>query len=257
MKYTRLFYKTQSSNSRESAEIVLPEVFDLVHPASVVDIGCGAGTWLRVARNIGAETILGLDGPWVSDKVLKVPRESFCTCDLSNPPTETPSGDLALCLEVGEHLPASAAPGLVRFLTRIAPVVLFSAAIPGQGGHHHVNEQWHSYWAELFGKQGFRTADCLRGKFWNDERIAYWYRQNMLLFIRADKWNDYPAVQEMMAAYNLGGLPLVHPRHAERALQFPGISSIFKAAPIALARSALKWADGLFSPAESPTSELE
>jgi hypothetical protein len=62
-----------------------------------------------------------------------------------------------------------------------APVVLFSAAIPGQGGYGHVNEQWPGYWARMFDECGYGVSDALRWAIWNDERVEPWYRQNLLL----------------------------------------------------------------------------
>ena len=90
--------------------------------------------------------------------------------------------DLALCLEVAEHLPASSAPVLIESLVSAAPVVLFSAAVPEQGGVHHINEQWPSYWEKLFAERGLRKFDVIRPLIWNNCSIQPWYRQNLYLF---------------------------------------------------------------------------
>jgi hypothetical protein len=84
-------------------------------------------------------------------------------------------------LEVAEHLPESRAASFVADLCRLAPVVLFSAAIPGQGGTGHVNEQWPGYWADLFGARGYSVSGALRWRIWNDCRVCNWYSQNMLV----------------------------------------------------------------------------
>lgn len=96
------------------------------------------------------------------------------------------SFDLALCLEVAEHLPAEAGAVLVETLTRHAPAVLFSAAIPGQGGTDHVNEAWPEVWQWHFAKAGFDCHDIIRPAIWADARIEPWYRQNLPLFVRRD-----------------------------------------------------------------------
>ena len=75
----------------------------------------------------------------------------------------------------------------VADLVALAPVVLFSAAIPGQGGTDHINEQWQDYWARLFAKHDYVALDFLRLKFWNDSRIEWWYRQNIILYVRRDR----------------------------------------------------------------------
>lgn len=168
--------------SPASAEVVVPIVLDLVGPSSVVDVGCGRGAWLAVFRRHGVADVLGVDGAWVDRGSLLVPAESFRAADLGRPTDLGRSFDLAVCLEVGEHLPESAAPALVETLTAAAPAVLFSAAIPGQGGVGHVNEQWPGYWAELFARRGFVALDVLRPLIWEDARVASWYRQNCFLY---------------------------------------------------------------------------
>ena len=90
---------------------------------------------------------------------------------------------MAISLEVAEHLPETAAAGFVASLCRHADVVLFSAAIPAQGGDNHINEQWQSYWAKLFAQEGFEVFDLVRPRFWSEGRIPFWYRQNMLLYV--------------------------------------------------------------------------
>jgi hypothetical protein len=90
--------------------------------------------------------------------------------------------DLAVCLEVAEHLPASRAALFVADLVKLSPVVLFSAAIPGQPGVHHVNCQWPAYWADLFAFHGYGCRDEYRWPLWDDDRIESWYRQNVLIF---------------------------------------------------------------------------
>src|SRR5688572_28225284 len=111
----------------------------------VVDVGCGTGTWLKVWLEHGASNITGMDGDYVNPSTLEMPEWTLQAAELNGPLQANSQWDLAMCLEVGEHLRPESAPGLVGFLTGLAPVVLFSAAIPGQGGVDHVNEQWPHY----------------------------------------------------------------------------------------------------------------
>jgi hypothetical protein len=90
-------------------------------------------------------------------------------------------------LEVAEHLPIQSAGGFVAELTALAPFILFSAAIPGQGGTNHLNEQWPEYWATRFAGHGYRVLDCIRPRIWEDDRIDFWYRQNIFLFVDSDQ----------------------------------------------------------------------
>jgi len=150
---------------------------------SVLDVGCGLGSWLAAARDaLGAE-VLGVDGPWTNLDLLRIDRARFQVADLEKPLSLGRSFDLAISVEVGEHLPAEAAPVLVASLTQHAPVVLFSAAIPGQGGISHVNEQWPAYWATRFAEHGFGCFDVLRPLLWERSDVDWWYKQNLLLFV--------------------------------------------------------------------------
>lgn len=166
---------------RNSAEAIVPLVMNLLHPSRVVDVGCGTGTWLATFLARGATDVHGFDGPYIDRSTLEIPADRFTAVDLAQPVALGRGFDLAVCLEVAEHLPASRAASLVHSLAQLAPVVLFSAAVPLQGGVDHVNEQWPEYWADHFTRHGYVAIDCLRRKIWRDEQVAWFYAQNLLL----------------------------------------------------------------------------
>lgn len=150
---------------------------------SVVDVGCSIGTFLKSFADLGASVIRGVDAGWVDASRLVIPAEAFTVADLTQP-LALPGvrADLAVCLEVAEHLPARRGLGLVAELCALSDMVLFSAAIPGQGGVGHVNEQWQSHWLALFAEQGFRAYDFVRNSLWNNAEVPVWYRQNIMLY---------------------------------------------------------------------------
>lgn len=182
--YTDKFFQQMRADASGSAEVIVPLVLDWVQPRSVVDVGCGTGTWLAMFLKLGVQDVLGVDGDYVDRAMLEIPADRFLPRDLSAPLRLDREFDLVLSLEVAEHLPASSADTFVDSLTRAGPVVLFSAAIPHQGGTSHVNEQWPEYWAELFRRRGYDVYDCVRGRVWHDPRVCYYYAQNALLFVR-------------------------------------------------------------------------
>jgi SAM-dependent methyltransferase len=182
--YTPKFYRELDSTS-ESAREVLPIILELLKPASVVDLGCGAGHWLAAASELGVRDFLGVDGDWVLEAQLAIPREKLFVHDLGTPLQLDRKFDLALSLEVAEHLPACQAQAFVQTLCEAADRIVFSAAIPGQGGRHHVNERWPSYWAELFQRFEYECYDLLRPRIWNNPRVLWYYAQNCLIFARA------------------------------------------------------------------------
>lgn len=209
--YTQEYLDGVDGGSLSSAEVVVPVVLEYVRPQSVVDFGCGKGAWLSVFRKHGVAEVLGVDGAPLHPASLWIPQDQFLRLDIRRPAFLPESYDLAVCLEIAEHLPAESADGLVEALTKAAPVVLFSAAIPGQGGHGHINEQWPEYWAERFAAQGYVAVDCLRRRIWTDGRVCFWYRQNLLLFVREESADDYPALREFLDAVPGEALSLVHP----------------------------------------------
>ena len=229
-RYDRAFYERHRSGSGSSAEVVVPLVHEWVRPKSVVDVGCGVGTWLAAFRRRGVEDVFGVDGSPVPPDLLQIPPERFAVRDLSRPLALDRSFDLAVCVEVGEHLPASAAGTLVASLVAAAPVVLFSAAIPSQGGVGHVNEEWPRAWAERFSAAGFAWADPIRPRIWDDPGVEHWYAQNTLLFHRPGRF-PAPAPWEAAGPASADGpawpLPLVHPHGWLRAKRPPTVSRAF------------------------------
>jgi SAM-dependent methyltransferase len=210
--YTPEFFDTIRDGSRRSAEVVVPSVLDLLKPGSVIDVGCGDGTWLSVFREMGINDVYGLDGEYVDAKQLRIPQELFKPTDLSSPFTVERKFDLAMSLEVAEHLPPASAKGFVESLSRLAPFILFSAAIPLQGGTNHLNEQWPEYWVELF-----RTYDCLpidfiRGKIWSNPKVEWYYAQNTLLFARPECLGNNNELIRLYQQTNQQQLSLVHPK---------------------------------------------
>jgi len=186
--YNGEFYDSQMEGSVKSAIIVLPiilEVLPSIH--SAVDFGCGAGTWLSVLKNLGVGEIRGYDGVWAEKKLL-ISRENFTAVDLDKGTIQIERKyDLAISLEVAEHLPESSARNFIKTLTDSSDIVLFSAAIPFQGGTNHINERWQSYWRDIFDMYGFVGTDFPRRKIWNLSDVDICYRQNIVLYVKKEK----------------------------------------------------------------------
>ncbi len=189
--YDKNFYKGQKDISYLSAKEVLPIIVDLLSPNTVIDVGCGLGTWLSVFKELGVENILGLDGNWVNENSLYIDKEEFIKTNLENPIIFDEKFDLAMSLEVAEHLSNENAHNFIKYLTDKSNFVLFSAAIPHQGGTNHINEQWQSYWIDIFEENRFKTLDFLRPLIWNNDKIGWWYRQNIFLFIKDDYFDEF------------------------------------------------------------------
>ena len=167
----------------ETLRILFPESF----PKSVLDVGCGTGTWLRAALDCGASEILGVDGVALPAETLFVAKEQVLKADLNRPVALGRRFELVLCLETVEHLEPASADTIVDTLTAHGDRILFSAAAPGQPGTHHVNCRWPAYWQGLFNARGYVCDDSVRWVIWDNPDIEVWYRQNLMMAVRHEE----------------------------------------------------------------------
>ncbi|WP_369765627.1 methyltransferase domain-containing protein [Flavobacterium sp. WC2429] len=185
----------ESVHNFSAAEEIVPYILSLLEPNSVVDVGCGTGTWLKVFSDNGITDFLGIDGNYVDRNTLKINSGSFIEFDLETFYSSQRKFDLAISLEVAEHLKEESAAVFIKSLTNLSDVVIFSAAIPNQGGQNHLNEQEPFYWISKFEKEGFECFDILRPVFWENKKVDCWYRQNIFLFTKnealIDKLNSF------------------------------------------------------------------
>jgi SAM-dependent methyltransferase len=221
--YGRQFYDTQVDGSRLSASKVVPTIVNLLQPNSVLDVGCGVGPWCVAFLEAGVSQVHGIDGPWVDVDRFAPGVERFTRFDFSvaatpfEPSLPQRRFDLVVSLEFLEHVDISRASELVDFIACVTDTALISAAVPGQGGTGHVNEQWVDYWATLFAPHGFQALDFLRPLIWDDPEVEPWYRQNLVGFFRQE---PPPAAVEIaeaaLAKWLRSPRRLVHPDLFER-----------------------------------------
>lgn len=197
----------------DAEEIVLL-IYQMLRPDSVVHFGCGDGSFLSQFRACGVGRLMGVDVP---PQPAGLASNEYTQAALDEPCRIDGPFDLAVCLEVGEHIDVQRAAAFVDNLVRLSPVILFSAAVPNQGGKNHINEQWPSYWADLFGRHGYDLYDVVRPVFWNNRTISVWFRQNMVLMVR----RDHAAVVEAFKKASPGPvIDIIHPDlYAEKAVR--------------------------------------
>lgn len=192
--YDTTFYNNQKDRSLRAAGIILPYLFQFYKPNSVIDIGCGSGSWLRASKDLGVDIIHGVDINEVDEQTLFVPRDVIDIFDFSNLTSQnefvsSQKYDLAISLEVAEHLDPQNAVSFVKYVTSFSDVVLFSAALPFQVGVHHVNCQPARYWSELFNNEDYVCVDIMRRYLMFESQVAdcYWYGQNSFLYVHKSK----------------------------------------------------------------------
>jgi SAM-dependent methyltransferase len=175
------YFHLEEFHNLRAPSVIVPDLLALLRPRSVVDIGCGLGTFLAPFRESGVIDLMGIDGNWVNRHQLYIDEKYFIEADLEKPFDFRRRFDLAICVEVAEHLDPRSADTIVATLCSASDIIVFSAALPGQGGENHLNEQPFDYWQEKFAKRGYQYFDIFRHRYWNDDRIDWWYRQNMFL----------------------------------------------------------------------------
>jgi hypothetical protein len=180
--YSNDFYATMEVGSNSSAREIVPMLLSRYSPKSVVDVGCGTGSFANEFLKLGVSEVVGYEGAWMESLPTLLPKSHYRYHDLTKNLSSAKSYDLCLCLEVAEHISDKYAENLVAILTSMSSTIVFSAAIPKQGGNHHVNEQWPSYWSKLFAARGFYLEWDPRQSFWENHKIEACYRQNLLVY---------------------------------------------------------------------------
>jgi SAM-dependent methyltransferase len=220
--YGESFFASLFEGSSSSARVIVPLVFGYLQPSSVLDVGCGSGAWLEQFHKSGVDDYLGVDGYAVAANSLAIPPAHFREIGLDISLDLGRRFDLVMSLEVAEHLSKESAGTFVETLCRHGDAVLFSAAIPGQGGAGHRNEQWQTYWKSRFERYGFEVFDLIRPLVWSDERVEWWYRQNMVLYACGNSAARLRTVAPLAMP-----LDLVHPSFSKE--QADSISSLEEA----------------------------
>ena len=182
--YSTTFQAYTTASNEASAQRIVGLVHDWLAVSSVADFGCGQGVWLGAWLAAGITDLQGVDGDYVDRGALRIPTQQFFATDLAQPVDLARTFDLVSCLEVAEHLPATAAPTLLATLARHGDILLFSAAPPGQGGEHHVNEQPYAWWRDRLAALGYELFDCVRPRVADDHAVQAWYRYNVFLYAR-------------------------------------------------------------------------
>ena len=206
--YPETFFAAIRQGAWKSADVILGYLFRSFRPASILDVGCGQGAWLAAGAALGVTELTGVDGPWVDANRMLHPMIRFVQADLEKGIDLGQRFDLCISVEVAEHISFKAAETFVETLSNASDVIIFSAAIPLQGGVRHINEQWQSFWARLFEERDYQCLDFFRPGIWNDSTVECWYRQNLLLYVK----RSHPMRAEIAA--RSGGsqmLDVVHP----------------------------------------------
>ncbi len=181
-KYSKNFYLELSGTSDTSANVLVPILFDRFSPSSIIDFGCGTGSFCKAFMASGVSEVVGIEGEWILHIEPVSSQEWLSIYNLKFPISLNRRFDLAICLEVAEHLPSEYSRTLIGSLVEASDRIAFSAAIPGQSGTDHINLQYPEYWAELFAEHQYFLELDPRNEIWKAKGISPWYKQNLLIF---------------------------------------------------------------------------
>lgn len=183
--YDNMFkaHDRQRDKRLRNGEYLAEIVCSYVAPRSVVDVGCGLGFFLRAMQARGAD-IKAIDADWVVPLATEIDKSLYSYQDLNEPLQISKRYDLAVSLEVAEHLLPERGESFVADLCALSDVVMFSAAVPGQRGSGHIHMQWQDWWAERFGEHGYSCYDPIRRKIAAKPDAFDWFAQNTLLFVK-------------------------------------------------------------------------
>lgn len=201
-----LYIHTENVHNLTAPREVAPLIMDLIAPSSILDVGCGIGTWLKAFEQLGVTDYKGVDGSYVNKNLLQISQDKFEPQDLRQQWNLNRRFDLVISLEVAEHLDEQFAEHFVDTLAKHGDVIVFSAAIPKQGGQNHVNEQWLSFWKNKFNTVNYTLYDVLRPAIWTNPKVDVWYKQNMVVFCK-----DGHPLNQKLRALSSGYVDVVHP----------------------------------------------
>lgn len=216
MEYGKRFYKRLNGNLG-SARVIIPIVKEALYNSlgkknlKVVDFGCGTGYWLKAWKECGVKEVLGIDrgGDKNWNEMLQIDEKEYMQYDLNKKIALKKKYDVAQCLEAAEHIERENAEVVVSNLVNASDIVLFSAAIPHQRGEHHVNEQWPSYWIDMFDQKGYAVIDCIREKVWRNPEVKGFYAQNIFLFCKRSA--EYERLLQLYQNNRTEMFDIVHP----------------------------------------------
>lgn len=210
--YSKNYYSRHANGSLNSANRILSLLSEFIHPNSVADIGCGTGTWGFTAEKIWGAQIFAFDRHRYDDCDMYISAEKYFQCDLRQK-TRLGRYDLAICVEVIEHIDQNYEDIVIDNLCACSDTLLFSGALPFQGGTGHINERPFSYWLEKFNMRGYTMIQDIRWSIWDQSDIEIWYRNNIMFLMKTttkNKPTPYP-------------VDIIHPQMLERILLKRGV----------------------------------
>jgi len=211
--YSKLYYKKHQDGSYASAYKILKYLTTFITIESIIDFGCGVGTWCSAAQNLSINNIMGVDQNLYDSSYMLIPNKNYLQRDLQKSVSLDMKMDLVISVEVGEHIESRYSHVFINTLCQHGDIILFSAALPYQGGTGHINEKPCSYWRDIFSDLDYIAIDCIRGVFWEDDDVEVWYKNNTILYVRDGL--QFDILNKISSSYPID---IIHPDMLQRIL---------------------------------------
>lgn len=217
--YDKKYFKKHETGSYDSAIIILKYIQSFFQFTSIIDYGCGIGTWCKAANDLGVDDILGIDQHIYENDYMLISEKNYKQFDLRTPFEQEQEFDMAISVEVAEHIDIEYSKIFVDNICHHNKTIIFSAALPGQGGRGHINEQPCSYWINLFRQNNYEVIDCIRPYCWDNENVEVWYKNNCMLFIEKNLYQDLV----VQVPKHFFPTDIIHPQMLTRILKKKGV----------------------------------
>ena len=220
------WHKTHGDETSASAHVVVSLLKLILEVRSVLDVGCGDGRWLACFKSSGVPSIYGVDGEWTDQDHLLIDKEEFTVTDLSKSFDLGKRFDIAISLEVAEHVDAECSALFVENLTKHSDMVLFGAAIPFQAASGTSTSAGNPTGLRYSKLRAINASDPFRSQIWQRRDVSVWYRQNMLVYIKRERSDLISQVEKYLRAYHISEMPIdiVHPERYQLIASYSQIA---------------------------------
>ena len=174
----RMNYNQIDNEEKPMADRLAKWIKEELNPATILDIGCGPGTYVDSFRDAGMQAV-GLD---IDDRVHG--QEHLTYKSLLDIDSE--SAEVVICLEVAEHIDTEFEDQVVdRVASTVKKTLIWTAAAVGQGGIGHINCKDKQEWADKLTAVGLvrntEREEALKNYIKQGYHLG-WFPNNLLVF---------------------------------------------------------------------------
>jgi len=186
--YDNKYYKKKYIKYRSWEKDIGRNIVSMFQPKSILDLGCGIGSYLEGALEGGCKDLYGIELNYDKAKKYITKNISFYikSGDITKELNLKKKFDCVLSIEVAEHVEMSQVSFFINNIIRYAEkYILFTAAPPGQPGRGHINLKKKNFWIKYIEDKGVTYKDeivqqCV--KAWSDFNTPLYILQNLMVF---------------------------------------------------------------------------